>query len=58
MKGGAEEMEQIKETIERNIFVDRCPVCNKELKGTSESQVNFNMKIHLMTHQPLIENAK
>jgi len=27
-----------------------CPECDKEIKGSSPSQVEYNLKIHLMTH--------
>ena len=28
-----------------------CPECNKEIKGFSESQVDFNLKLHLEAHK-------
>lgn len=52
LKGGNQDMEMKTEivTFQRKIFKDKCPVCGKEIRGTKESQVNHNMKIHMMTH--------
>jgi len=34
----------------RKIFYIECPECKKEIKGTSQSQVEYNLKLHLNTH--------
>ena len=28
-----------------------CPLCKKELKGTSNSQLEYNLKLHLEKHE-------
>ena len=33
-----------KETLE---YFDKCPNCKKEIIGSTESQVKYNMKIHI-----------
>ena len=32
---------------ERTILYELCPYCKKEIKGTSESQVLYNLKLHM-----------
>jgi len=39
-------MKKQKET--RTVFKTKCPKCKKEIKGTSESQVDWNLKVHMM----------
>lgn len=43
-KGGEEEME--KREIVRVILVDKCNLCGKEITGSTEEQINYNMRIH------------
>lgn len=31
-------------------YSKNCPKCKKEIKGYSESQVDYNLKLHLETH--------
>jgi len=31
---------------ERIVYIDACPICKKEIKGFSESNVKYNMKLH------------
>lgn len=35
----------------KKIFYVYCPECKKEIKGTSPSQVEYNLKLHLETHK-------
>lgn len=28
-------------------YSEKCPICKKEIKGFSESQVKYNLKIHI-----------
>jgi len=28
-----------------------CPICNKEIKGTKPTQVDYNLKLHLDKHK-------
>lgn len=32
-------------------YVKVCKKCHKQIKGYSQSQVNFNMKLHLQAHK-------
>jgi len=41
-------MEREKEVIIKYNLI--CPTCNKKIKGSSPSQVNYNMRIHLDKH--------
>jgi len=51
-KGGEENtMESEIVTVKKTVFRDKCPICSYEIIGVSASQVDFNMKIHLMTHK-------
>jgi len=38
-----------KKVINRNMYVGHCSKCNKEIIGTSSSQVEFNIKIHQLS---------
>ena len=40
-------MKIIKEKIERIRYSEKCPICNKEIKGFSESQVKWNLDLHI-----------
>ena len=33
-------------TKKQKEYFDECPKCKKEIKGTSESMVKFNMNVH------------
>ena len=46
-KGGAEIMEKIQENVMITSYKDFCPICHKEIKGSKESQVRYNLKIHM-----------
>lgn len=49
----------IKITKEQKQYSDKCPVCSKIIKGTSESQVKYNMKVHCMQiHNILVDIKK
>lgn len=37
-------------------YTDQCPFCDKEIKGTKDSQVNYLMKVHIMAKHK--ENQK
>ena len=34
-------------TREITQYVKKCPICKKEIKGNSESQVEYNLKFHI-----------
>lgn len=61
-KGGAE-MEKIEEV--RVAFKEECPICKKDIIGSTENQVKYNLSIHMnakhgtaITPSSEIENAK
>lgn len=33
-------------TSERTVYIDKCPICKKEIKAFSESNLNYNMRLH------------
>jgi len=40
----------MKKTIvnsERVVYSEKCPHCKKEIKGFSESQVKYNLEVHI-----------
>lgn len=37
-------MNNVKESV--SVFVEKCPECGKEIKGSTERQVYFNLKFH------------
>ncbi len=39
-------MKKIKVTQEVEYFEKKCPKCGKQIKGTSESQVKYNLRLH------------
>lgn len=34
-------------TREITQYSEKCPVCKKEIKGFSESQVKYNLEVHI-----------
>jgi len=40
--------EQITST--RTVYSDKCPVCKQEIKGFSESNLQYNMRLHKEKH--------
>ena len=34
-------------TIKRAQYSEKCPKCQKEIKGSSESQVKYNLSVHI-----------
>ena len=48
----------MKKTIiksERIVYSDICPICKKEIKGFSESSLEYNMRLHKETHNKVKE---
>jgi len=41
-----ETITETKETKEVKKFVGKCKICGKEITGTSEGQVRFNLIVH------------
>ena len=39
-----------RDVVKKQYFLN-CPVCDEELKGTSSSQVEYNLKLHLDKHK-------
>ena len=39
-------MRKIKIQTEKEYYEETCPKCGKSIKGTSESQVKYNLKLH------------
>lgn len=35
---------------ERIQYSEKCKICNKEIKGFSESQVAYNLRLHMEKH--------
>lgn len=33
------------------VYFDKCIICKEELKGYSEDQVNYNMRLHKEKHE-------
>lgn len=40
-------MKETSKTREMIQYSDKCPVCKKEIKGFSESQVKYNLEVHV-----------
>ena len=51
-KKEVEEMEKEVVQIEVTQFKDTCKICGKEIIGSTEGQVEHNMKVHKMTQHP------
>jgi uncharacterized protein with PIN domain len=45
----------IKKEIE---YFDICPECNKEIKGSTEGQVKYNLEIHIDSHERKLMKRK
>jgi hypothetical protein len=55
-KGGKNEMDKFQKKEVKTYYRDTCRICGKEIIGTSESQVNFNMNIHVISSHPTENN--
>jgi len=49
-------MESRQKTIDE--WFETCPVCNKEIVGSSPASAEHNLRVHLMTKHPKTENVK
>ncbi len=36
---------------ERIVYSEKCNICKKEIKGFSETNVEYNMRLHKETHE-------
>jgi len=36
---------------ERIAYIDKCPICKKEIKAFSKSSLKYNMKLHIEKHK-------
>ena len=43
---------------ERTVYFENCPKCKKEIKGFSESNLEYNMRLHKETHEKSSEDTK
>lgn len=48
-------MENRETIIKRKQFFTHCPLCKQEIKGSSESQVEYNLKTHTQQKHDLIK---
>ena len=51
----------MKKTIiksERTVYSENCSVCKKEIKGFSESNLEYNMRLHKEKHDKEKANGK
>jgi len=39
-----------KKTKTTTYYTKKCPICNKEIEGTTEKQIDYRMKIHKLIH--------
>jgi uncharacterized protein with PIN domain len=51
-------MKSKKKIIERLEYKKRCPICKREIKGTSESQVEYNLKTHTQQKHHRAKHSK
>ncbi len=40
-------MKKTTNTFERTQYSEKCPICKREIKGFSESQVRYNLEVHI-----------
>lgn len=50
-------MEKKEITSTRIVYSDKCKKCKKEIKGFSESNLKYNMRLHKETHEKEKENG-
>jgi len=36
---------------EREVFIEDCPICKQPIKGFSESNLKYNMRLHKEKHE-------
>ena len=51
-------MKKTTNTFERTQYMDKCPICKKEIKGFSESQVKYNLEVHIKQKHSDEKNGK
>jgi hypothetical protein len=44
-------------TSTREVFIEKCPNCKQEIKGFSESNLEYNMRLHREKHNKSEEHA-
>lgn len=44
---GIAQIKVTKEEIKKTIIIANCPFCEKKVKGTSHSQIAYNMETHV-----------
>ncbi|MHA1343364.1 MAG: hypothetical protein ACTSQG_05225 [Promethearchaeota archaeon] len=49
-------MQKREKTIE--VFIKNCPKCDKPIEGYSESQVEYNLNIHMMAKHNIEDNKE
>lgn len=49
-------MKEINKTREMIQYSDKCNICKKEIKGFSESQVKYNLEVHIKQKHPEVKN--
>jgi len=42
---------KVTKTIEVTKYIGSCKECGKKIEGSTESQVNYNLMVHEMTHE-------
>jgi len=57
MKNKIKSREETKEVTKITYYIC-CPECNKEIRGTNTSQVEYNLKLHLDKHKKGENNDK
>lgn len=35
---------------ERTVYIEKCPICKKEIKGFSKTNLEYNLRLHKETH--------
>ena len=44
-------MKTQKITSTRTVYLDECSICKKEIKGFSENNLKYNMRLHKEKHE-------
>lgn len=44
-------MKKSTQVTERTVYSIKCSKCKRAIKGFSEKQVNYNLKLHLDSHE-------
>jgi hypothetical protein len=51
-------MRKITTKVDRTMFIENCPHCDREVKGITEASLHWNLDLHIQQAHPKKKHAK